>query len=127
MSWDKNTFMFSDITPIVRELIRKKEKYHLFNLGTVNAMGVNDTYNHIEDYNLRILIYSGGVILEQMRRTEDCDSDDCVVSESFNFDEVPDKWALERFVDYTEFTNSKEYENFVSLDKYKTFIVEFIK
>ena len=133
MSWDKNTYSFSDITSLVRELMRRKENYHLGVLGKVSAMGVNDDYLNIDDYDLRILIYKGGVVLEQMRRANDCDANDYIVSEIFNFDEVPEKWALEKFTDYTEYVNSQtgkispQYENFVGLDKYKKFIMEFIK
>lgn len=132
MSYDKNTYSFSDITPLVRELMRRKENYHLGVLGNVLAVGVNDNYNNIDDYDLRILIYKGGVILEQMRRTNDCDSDDTIVSSIFNFDEVPENWFLERYMDYTGFVNGKtgkispQYEKFVDVTKFKKFIPKFM-
>lgn len=132
MSYDKNTYNFSDIVPIVRELIRNKEKYYLFTLGTVRAKGCNDDFRGIDDYNISILIYKGGVLLEQMRRTDDCDSDDCVVSESFNFDQIPDMWYLERTVDYEHFVDYNgaivpEFTIPVELAKYKSFVKEFVK
>lgn len=127
MSWDKNTIMFSDITPIIRTLINCDEKYFLGTLGSVKGLGNNDCWNGIDDYDLRILIYKGGVILEQMRRTCDCDGDDVIVSEVFNFDEMPDKWALERNVDYYDYFECKEFQNYISLDKFKSYINEFVK
>jgi hypothetical protein len=127
MSWDKNTIMFSDITPITRELIRTKEKYQLFTIGKVKAMGLNDLIHGIEEYDLRILIYKGGVVVEQVRQMLDCDVDDVIVSETFNFDELPEKWPLIRNMDCAEYVGAKKYEDFVSLKKYKKFVEEFIK
>jgi len=124
MSYNKNTYSFSDITPLVRELMRRKENYHLASLGDVSAMSVND---NIDVYTLRILIYSGGVVVEQMRKMNDCDSDDVVVSETFNFDEVPTKWPLVRVMDYYDYEKCQQYQNYVLLGKYKKFIEEFVK
>lgn len=127
MSYEKNTFMFSEITPIVRTLIKLKENYYLGILGSVKGLGVNDNINGIDTYDLRILIYKGGIILEQMRRTEDCDSDDVIISETFNFDELPEKWPLERTMDCDDFCNAKEFENYVSLKKFRKFTEQFVK
>lgn len=123
MSYDKNTMIFSDITPLVRELIRRKENYHLATLGTVQAKGLNDYFKAVDDIDLRILIYSGGVVLEQMRRTSDCDLDDVIVSEVFNFNELPEKFALEKIVDV--YPNKEE--NFVYLAKFNKFTEQFVK
>ena len=127
MSWNKNTIVFSDITPITRELIRNKENYHLFTIGKIKARGLNDLINNTEEYCLSILIYKGGIILEQARQTIDCDGDDVIVSETFNFDELPDKWPLIRNMDYHDYDVAKKFENYVSLIKYKKFVEEFIK
>jgi hypothetical protein len=115
--------IFSDITPLVRELIRRKENYHLATLGTVQAKGLNDYFKAVDDIDLRILIYSGGVVLEQMRRTSDCDLDDVIVSEVFNFNELPEKFALEKIVDV--YPNKEE--NFVYLAKFNKFTEQFVK
>lgn len=123
MSYDKNTMIFSDITPLVRELIRRKENYHLATLGTVQAKGLNDYFKAVDDIDLRILIYSGGVVLEQMRRTSDCDLDDVIVSEVFNFNELPEKFALEKIVD----VHPNKEMNFVYLLKFNKFIEPFLK
>ena len=131
MSWDKSTYQFSDITPIVRALMRRNENFYLGVLGNVMALGINDDYRNIEDYDLRVLIYRGGVVLEQMRRTHDCDSDDVITSSCFNFDEVPEKWALERFMDFSSYAdmngNRKQYDTYVLLGKHKKFIKDFLK
>ena len=131
MSWDKSTYQFSDITPIVRALMRRNENFYLGVLGNVMALGINDDYRNIEDYDLRVLIYRGGVVLEQMRRTHDCDSDDVICSTSFNFDEVPTRWALERYMDYASYTDlnghSKQYDTYVLLRKHKKFIKDYLK
>ena len=119
--------MLSEITPIVRTLIKLKENYYLGILGSVKVLGVNDNINGIENYDLRILIYKGGIILEQMRRTCDCDSDDVIISETFNFDELPEKWALERTMDCEDYCTAKEFENYVSLKKFRKFTEQFVK
>jgi hypothetical protein len=123
MSYDKNTMIFSDITPLTRELIRRKENYYLSKLGTVRALGLNDYFKAVDEIDLRILIYSGGVVLEQMRRTSDCDLDDVIVSEVFNFNELPEKFALEKIVD----VHPNKEENFVYLAKFNKFTEQFVK
>lgn len=126
MSWNKNTYSFSDITPIVRELIRTKEKYYLFTIDKIEAQGLNDLFHDIENYDIRLLIYKGGIVLEQMRKTCDYDNDDVIVSECFNLNELPEKWPIIRIMDYYDYDGCKEYEQYVSLIKYKHHIEEFI-
>jgi len=126
MSYPKNTIMFSDITPIVRDLIAKEEKYHLGVLGYVQAEGKNDDTYMIDSYALRILIYKGGILLEQMRRTSD-ELDDFIVSEKFNLDEMPDIWLLEKYVDVQANVNPEDEINMVELYPFKKHVEEFVK
>lgn len=126
MSYPKNTIMFSDITPIVRDLIAKEEKYHLGVLGYVQAEGKNDDTYMIYSYALRILIYKGGILLEQMRRTSD-ELDDFIVSEKFNLDEMPDIWLLEKYVDAQANVNPEDEINMVELYPFKKHVEEFVK
>ena len=123
MSQDKNTLNMSDVNTVVRIFIQNKENYYLGILGKVESAGIHD------DIPLQILIYRGGVVLEQLRIVDDIDQecDNMIVSVVFNFDEVPIKWPLERHVDYTENLHLKQYENYVDLDKFKKFIEMFVK
>lgn len=118
---NKTTINFSDITPIIRNLINKGEKYHLGVLGKVDVVGYGD------EMDLRVLIYKGGVILEQLRKMNDWNVDDVIVSETFNFDQVPDKWALERIMDYYNYPDCKEYQRWTSVIHFKKFIEQFVK
>jgi predicted HAD superfamily phosphohydrolase len=118
----KHTLIFSDITPLTRELVRKKEKYHLFILGKVSSLSEEDYFKSIDDYVLRILIYKGGIVLERIRRVGDSGNNDVIISETFNFDEVPDEWYLERNLGVN---GKKEFSHPVLLAKYKKFIEEF--
>lgn len=131
MSWDKQTHNFSDLTAVKNTLQKTNQNYILYNLGKVKDLGNSYTEIFNDDIMLRMLIYKGGVILERMNRTRDCDSDDCVISECFNFDQVPDKWSLERYSDYEDYIDlegnrSEEFENFVNLKEHKEFITKFI-
>lgn len=127
MSYPKNTIMFSDVTPIVRDLIAKKENYHLGTLGYVQAEGRNDDTYMIDSYALRILIYKGGILLEQLRRTSDDELDDFIVSEQFNFDEMPDIWLLETYVDVQANVIPEDEMNVVELYPFKKHVEEFVK
>jgi len=121
MTPDKKTLNLSDVNALTRLLISRKEKYHLGVLGKVEAVGIND------DISLRILIYRGGVVLEQLRRLNDDEENDVIVSTSFNLNECPDKWPLEKVGDYYNYTDCKEFQNYVSVIKFKQFIEPFLK
>lgn len=118
----RHTLIFSDITPLTRELVRTKEKYQLFVLGKVSSLSEEDYLKSTDDYDLRILIYKGGVVLERIRRVGDSGNNDVIVSETFNFDEVPHEWYLERNLDAN---GKKKFSHPVLLAKYKKFIDEF--
>jgi hypothetical protein len=117
-----HTLIFSDITPLTRELIRSKEKYQLFTIGNIRSLSETDYFRGVDDYDLRMLIYRGGVVLERIRRVGDSGANDVIVSETFNFDEVPDEWYLERNLGVN---GKKEFSHPVLLAKYKKFIEEF--
>ena len=123
MSQDKSTYNMSDINALVRSLIKGKKNYHLGVLGKVEAIGIHD------ELNLHILIYSGGVVLEQLRRSEDVNEEcyDAIVAQCFNFDEVPEKFPLIRVMDYYDYTDCKEFQNYVSTIHFKKFVEQFLK
>jgi len=124
---DKETIVFSNITPIVRLLVSKEENFHLNVIGNVETFGFNEDCYKIHDYDIRMLIYKGGVVLEQIKRSS-CDSiADVVVSHSFNFDEVPEFWHLEVYSVYDDNHLCEEKQKHVDLGKYKKFIKEFVK
>ena len=119
----KTTHNMSDINALVRSLIKGKKNYHLGVLGKVEAVGIHD------ELNLHILIYSGGVVLEQLRRLNDVNEerDDVVISLDYNFDQVPDKTALIRVMDYYDYTDCKQFQNYVSVIHFKKHIEQFLK
>jgi len=119
----KTTHNMSDINALVRSLIKDKKNYHLGVLGKVEAVGIHD------ELNLHILIYSGGVVLEQLRRLNDVNEerDDVVISLDYNFDQVPDKTALIRVMDYYDYTDCKQFQNYVSVIHFKKHIEQFLK
>lgn len=99
MSWNKNTTNLSKLDIIASTLDSAGIKYELKELGQVKAMGLNDEYLEIENYKLRSLIYKGisgvqKIIAEQMQRTDDCDSDDFIISIGFN-GKLPDDFKIE--------------------------------
>lgn len=99
MSWNKNTINLSKLDIIASTLDSAGIKYEIKELGQVKAMGLNDGYMDIEKYSLRSLSYKGisgsqKIIIEQMQRTEDCDSNDFLVSFEFN-EKLPENFEIE--------------------------------
>ena len=123
MSQDKSTYNMSDINSLVWSLINDKQNYHLGILGKIEAVRIHD------DVNLQILVYRGGVVLEQLRRLNDVNEEDndVIVSETFNYDEVPVKFPLVRVMDYYDYTDCKEFQNYVSTIHFKKFVEQFLK
>lgn len=95
MSYNKNTLISSEIGNTIKILDRLKVPYTLTDLGTVRGQGLNDDYEGIDSYKIRKLEYGDYVIIEQMRRTNDCDTDDYIVSEEFLKNKAPKEWDLE--------------------------------
>ncbi len=50
-------------------------------------------------YKIRKLEYKDNVVIEQMVRTSDCDSDDTILSIRFKKGEVPSDWKIEVTID----------------------------
>ena len=117
MSWDKNTWSCSQIDNTIKLLKEFNEPYKLTVLGKVKGLGLNDDfdtgfddngYPKIKYYEIRKLEYKNTIILEQMHRTYDCDSDDTLLSIQFEKGKEPEKWPLEIYIDG---------ENFVDIDE----------
>ena len=121
MTPDKKTLNMSDVNILVRKLIARKENYHLGVLGKVEVIGIHD------EIDIQILIYRGGVVLEQVRKLNDDEENDVIISKCFNFDEVPVKFPLERFMDYYDYTDCKEFQKYVSTIHFIKHIKQFIK
>lgn len=99
MSWDKNTIITSDIDFIIRLLDRFKVRYKIKIIGEVAGLGLNDYFAGRDVYQIRKLTYCDIVVLEQMHRTHDCDSDDVLTSKEFKKKDVPKKWPLETYIE----------------------------
>ena len=95
MSWDKNTIITSSVDSIIETLNNLNTPYCLEEIGKVRGDGLNDDYNGIDFYPLRKLEYEGFVVLEQIIRTTDCDTDDTIISKSFPKDKIPKRWKKE--------------------------------
>ena len=121
MTPDKNTLNMSNVNELVRSFIQSKENYHLGILGKVEPVGIHD------EVPLQILIYRGGVVLEQLRRLNDDEENDIIVSTCFNFDEVPERWPMERYMDAYDYLNCKEFQSVVSTFKFKKSIDMFVE
>ena len=52
-----------------------------------------------EDYPIRKLEYGNFVLLEQMTKTTDCDTDDFITCTHFHKDSVPEKWEIKVVID----------------------------
>ena len=95
MSYDKNTISISEIDNTIELLKELGIEYKLTELGEVVGYGLNDEYSETDKHKIRKLEYKDKVILEQMVRTEDCDSDDYIRSRKFDKDKFPKKWKIE--------------------------------
>lgn len=97
ISWNKNTLVLSDIDNTIEVLKETGTPYTLVEIGKVNGMGLNDDIqsDDIKQYPIRRLEYKTFVVLEQLQRTPDCDSDDWLISKKFKKGEEPKKWELE--------------------------------
>ena len=100
MSYNKNTINFSQIDALLIVLDDLKQPYSLFILGEVGAYGMND--DDRQSYPIRKLVCfeSTGIkrtIVEQMRRSDDCDANDYIMSECFLGETYPgdENWQLE--------------------------------
>jgi hypothetical protein len=104
MSYDKSTSNLSHLDNTKALLKKLKVPFKETIIGTVTGRGNNDE----GDWYIRRLEYSTldktqtYVILEQMWRTEDCDSDDMLTSTEFEKDKVPNTWPLEINIDEPE-------------------------
>ena len=96
MSWDKNTYNLSEVNGIIRTLKGLNVSYKLTVLGKIRGRGLNDDDNQY--YSIRKLEYKNIIILEQMIRTTDCDTDDTIISYRFNKKEELKKWKIEKII-----------------------------
>ena len=94
MSWDKNTINMSNLDAVKEILDDLKVKYTLEVKKKVRGYGLNDATFGEEDkvYELHRLAYRGFVILEQIKRTQDCDANDTIISRKFTRETEPKDW-----------------------------------
>lgn len=103
MSWDKNTINLSNLVGYIELLKELEIPFTIEARGSVKGMGLNDNDEWDEKnkcpkmkyYLLSKLSVGNLVFIEQMQRTNDCDSDDYIILLKFNKDEVPDNIPLE--------------------------------
>lgn len=103
MSWNKQTINLSKIDFTIDLLDDLRIVYNLEVLGEVRGGGMNDSGN----YKIRKLSFQDTVMIEQMTRSEDCDSDDYLESFKFEKGKEPKRWKLEK---YRKHYYSKEEE-----------------
>lgn len=90
MSWNKNT-IHSYLNDLVKVLDAANAPYSLTDRGIVGDFGLNED----GPITLRTLVYTNVVLMEQMQRTEDCDSDDYIVCLGFEKDSLLGEIPLE--------------------------------
>ena len=99
MSYNKNTVNCSDIDTIIETLKELNVKYILKDIGKVTGYGLNDDYAKTDKHKIRKLTYEDFVVLEKIKRTTDCDTDDLIVSKKFHKNKVPKKWEIEETIE----------------------------
>lgn len=92
MSWNKNTINFSSLNAIKQVLDDLRIEYTLEVKERVIGQGNNDEFFGENPYELRRLSYRGFVVLEQIQKTSDCDSDDMIISQKFTRETEPKVW-----------------------------------
>jgi hypothetical protein len=105
MSWDKQTIVLSFVNATIATLKDLNILYTLTELGQVQGNGRNDDDLGKDAegdpipigrcYPIRKLEYGDVVILEQMQRTHDCDTDDVILAFKFEKGKEPKDWQIE--------------------------------
>lgn len=94
MSWNKNTINLSTLAA-VKEVLDDLNQFYIFTVeGEVKGLGLNDSGD--KKYQICRLEYGDYVVLEQMLRSDDCDSNNMLVSYKFKKDKVPKRWKIEK-------------------------------
>lgn len=93
MGWDKNTVNHSQVDTIISVLKQLNYPYEIREIGQVVGSGANDSG---KTYPMRRLSYGEWVVLEYIQRSNDCDADDYICSETFRKDQEPKDWAYSR-------------------------------
>jgi hypothetical protein len=94
MSWNKNTINLSRVDSFIEVLNILKEPYSIAVLKRVTGRGLNDgaIFGEERIYDLRRLGFKDKVMLEKITQTADCDSDDIISSELFDWNDEPIDW-----------------------------------
>lgn len=109
MSWDKQTIVLSFVNATIATLKDLNILYTLTELGQVQGNGRNDDDLGKDAegdpipigrcYPIRKLEYGDVVILEQMQRTHDCDTDDVILAFKFEKGKEPKDWPIDITID----------------------------
>lgn len=111
MSYDKQTLNESGINTATVILDLYGIQYTKVPLGTVGLLGA---YDEAETYTLQMLVCDKFVMLERMIRTQDCDTDDVIVSKQFDPDKIPESWHLIKVLKDDEYGPAQdEYHNLI--------------
>jgi len=84
MSWDKNTINMSTIDDIIQVLKDTKTSFKVTTVKEVRGYDLNDTL-----YKLQKLEYANKILIDQMIRTTDCDTNDVIITRKFKKGKVP--------------------------------------
>jgi len=101
MSYNKNTIRSEKIDTITSLCRSLNIPYKLTILGKVEGYGLNDeTYDDtLKKYKIQRLEVGDDVYLEQMIRTNDCDTDDVIVCKKFKKSDEPKRWKIEKTIE----------------------------
>jgi hypothetical protein len=108
MSWDKNTVNLSKLDEVANILNILEIPYTISVIETVDGWGFNDQQydengpvGHSK-HNIRRLASEKIVVLECIRRLNDCDADDTILSYTYKAGEEPKDWMIEDTMDEIE-------------------------
>lgn len=95
MSWNKCTIN-SELDQIIEILLKFDIPYNYDILGYVKGYGLNDDCEGIDyEYSIRKISTSKVILIEQMQRTCDCDTDDIIKLFWFKPEDEPKEWKTE--------------------------------
>jgi len=90
--YNKNTVKLSRVDDIIKVLNKTRQDYSLTILGKIISKGLNDNG---KEHEMRRLEYGSVIVMEQIIKTKDKDSNDMIVSVEFDRGVEPKEWKLE--------------------------------
>lgn len=114
MSWNKNTINNSKIDSYIKIFEDYNIKYKVIELGKIKGFGLNDSRN--TEYLIRMLVTEHHIHIDRFDREIDCDLNDTIETITYNIDEAPRYWYLERILDFGKVIKEKRKIDLTKFD-----------